>query len=57
MPYLDFFINHHRPLGAEAHREVAFSPDGVYLAVTTGSGLVRLYVLPMENLWAGPVAA
>jgi len=31
-------------------REVAFSPDGVYLAVTTGSGLVRLYVLPLNNL-------
>jgi WD40 repeat protein/DNA-binding CsgD family transcriptional regulator len=31
-------------------REVAFSPDGVYLAVTTGSGLVRLYVLPIDDL-------
>jgi WD40 repeat protein/serine/threonine protein kinase len=31
-------------------REIAFSPDGVYLAVTTGSGLVRLYVLPIDDL-------
>jgi WD40 repeat protein/serine/threonine protein kinase len=31
-------------------REVAFSPNGVYLAVTTGSGLVRLYVLPINDL-------
>jgi WD40 repeat protein len=33
-------------------REVAFSPDGVYLAVTTGSGLVRLYVLLIDRLLA-----
>jgi WD40 repeat protein len=34
------------------NREVALSPDGVYLAVTIGSGLVRLYVLPIDRLLA-----
>ena len=33
-------------------REVAFSPDGKYLAVTTSNGLVRIYVLPVEDLLA-----
>ncbi len=33
-------------------REVAFSPDGRLLAATTGSGLVRLYVVPIEELMA-----
>ena len=33
-------------------REVDFSPDGTYLAVTSGSGLVRIYVLPVEDLLA-----
>ncbi|MDX1614304.1 MAG: protein kinase, partial [Candidatus Promineifilaceae bacterium] len=33
-------------------REVAFSPDGTYLAATTGSGLVRIYVLPLDELLA-----
>lgn len=31
-------------------REVAFSADGTYLAATSGSGLVRAYVLPIVEL-------
>lgn len=33
-------------------REVAFSPDGNLLAVTTGTGLVHLYVLSVADLMA-----
>ena len=31
-------------------REVTFSPDGRFLATTSGSGLVRLYVTSVEEL-------
>ncbi|MBP9503222.1 MAG: protein kinase [Candidatus Promineofilum sp.] len=40
------------PGEANNGREVAFSPDGVYLAVTTGIGLTRLYVIPIDELLA-----
>lgn len=33
-------------------REVAFSPDGELLAVTTAAGLVRLYAMPIDDLMA-----
>jgi WD40 repeat protein/serine/threonine protein kinase len=33
-------------------REVAFSPDGKYLAASTGSGLVPIFILPVEHLLA-----
>ena len=33
-------------------REVAFSPDGTYLAASTSTGLIRIYVLPVLDLLA-----
>ncbi len=40
------------PGAANNGREVAFSPDGRLLAVSTSTGLVRVYVVPVEELMA-----
>jgi len=33
-------------------RDLAFSPDGNHLAVASGDGTVRIYILPLEDLMA-----
>jgi WD40 repeat protein len=38
--------------GGNDGRDLAFSPDGRFLATTSGNGIVRVYVLPIEDLMA-----